>query len=53
MLKQLVIVGLLFAVGVSFGAVFTPVGMDMMESETKGPVHQKKHSNKEIKSFVS
>ena len=31
MIRQLVLFGVLFAAGISFGAWFTPVGMDMAE----------------------
>jgi len=53
MFKQLLVVGLLFAVGVSFGAVFTPVGIELMETKSSAPVKQKPHSKKTSKALIS
>lgn len=53
MLKKMIATGLLFAVGVSFGAVFTPVGMDITEIDLEAPAEQRKHSLSSDRDFLA
>ena len=53
MIRQLFFLGFLFVAGISFGALFTPVGMDIadqMKAPAKhAPTHQKQQSNSKHK----